>query len=630
MEDGSFVNFPSFELVSQSIDLWPCIIEHCEARTLFSLLGVSSQLAGMVRTELRARFALASKAALAPSVSLDVLWFLLETTGGGVVGRHALSVWNNTAVLPLGSLELSLPLGQLSPTEAWFISRGYFNTPMHVSSDRADVIKSSSRLVNGTSQVVLLESRNASPFTPLLEGQPTLLMNILTSSSWFVLYPNATFDRRGMWGTGLPDVVFEENAASSGYDMDAEGLDPLIPLPLGTTVIDAEVAPVGGELVFDDFALTRIWLDDGVPVTAQICLRMKDGRRNFVQPLATLRPSAWLDLLVQLLFGVHLTRGGTSERSFIATCEPDWAFKKAAHLSRQIRANMQVQSAMARFFEKPDVHYMVLELLSIHELRVYGLVCERTYEAVKHYLRKNARLTRLLSPFIDVKHISSFRRMQRATGAIVGGSAALQFFTRQAYQSSDLDLYVHVTYVGKVCCALKKMRCIKVPKGIPGTNVASIHPAYAGRSIKEVIDFVTTSNRKIQVIVTLRRPVDVILNYHSTTVMNFITGWYAYTLYAKETLQLGVAVYNPNASHLPAIKAKWTLRGWAEVSSPADALAMDAFQVTSRTVGDESTCIVKLSSKGTEGDAKYRDTAVREASWMAGFNNNGVPYFFSL
>lgn len=159
---------------------------------------------------------------------------------------------------------------------------------------------------------------------------------------------------------------------------------------------------------------------------------------------------------------------------------------------------------------------MVLDLLSIQELRTYGLVCERTYEAVKHHLRKNARLTRLLKSFIDVESISTFRRMQRATGAIVGGSVALQFFTRQEYKSSDLDLYVHVAFKGKVCCALKKIQCSKDPRTAPGANTAIAHPPYVGHSIKEVIDFTTTKNRKIQVIVTTRRPVDVILNYHSS------------------------------------------------------------------------------------------------------------------
>ncbi|KAF4573277.1 hypothetical protein EYR36_007788 [Pleurotus pulmonarius] len=279
---------------------------------------------------------------------------------------------------------------------------------------------------------------------------------------------------------------------------------------------------------------------------------------------------------------------------------------------------------MARFFEKHDVHLMVLDLLSIQDLRIYGLVCERTYKAVKEYLRQNAKVTRLLKTFIDKDSISRFRRMQRATGAIIGGSAALQFFTRQEYTSSDLDLYVHFTYFGKVCCALKKLRCSKDPRKTPDGSTAPPSSVYLGPFIKQIVDFTTSKNRKIQLIVTRRRPVDVILSYHSTTVMNFLTGWYAYSLYGKETLQLGVALYNPNAFNLPAMKHKWETRGWTEVSSEAEALQLGAFERTARSVGDDLTCIVKLSIKGVEGDAKYRDTEILFRKEHVGENCRGL------
>lgn len=153
MQAEAFVNFPAFELMSQSIHLWLCIIEHCDARTV-SLLGVSKQLVGMVSSELRARFTLASRPILAPTVTIKALWLLIELKGGGIVGRHALSVWNSTTPLPLDSLELSLPLGELLSTEAWFIRRGYFSTAMDISSDRANVVKTSSYLVNGTVSLI--------------------------------------------------------------------------------------------------------------------------------------------------------------------------------------------------------------------------------------------------------------------------------------------------------------------------------------------------------------------------------------------------------------------------------------------------------------------------------------------
>lgn len=44
-------------------------------------------------------------------------------------------------------------------------------------------------------------------------------MNILTAYGWYVLYPNATFDRKGMWGGCMPDVSFEQEATSAGYEL---------------------------------------------------------------------------------------------------------------------------------------------------------------------------------------------------------------------------------------------------------------------------------------------------------------------------------------------------------------------------------------------------------------------------
>lgn len=91
---------------------------------------------------------------------------------------------------------------------------------------------------------------------------------------------------------------------------------------------------------------------------------------------------------------------------------------------------------------------------------------------------------------------------------------------------------------------------------------------------------------------------------------------------------MGVALYNPNSHDLQAMKDKWGARGWTEIVSEAKALELGVFERTARSVGDDQSCIIKLSSEGSRGDGKYRDTAVREASWMAGFNSNGHPFMF--
>lgn len=150
MQAEAFVHFPAFELVSHSVDLWPCIIEHCDARTLVCLLRVSAHLAGMVRTELRSRFTHFTKPLLASTVTIDALWLMLDSQGGGVVGKHALAVWNTPNSLPLHSLELSLPVGRLQSAEAWFVRRGYTSATMEVSSEAADVVKNQKCMTNGT------------------------------------------------------------------------------------------------------------------------------------------------------------------------------------------------------------------------------------------------------------------------------------------------------------------------------------------------------------------------------------------------------------------------------------------------------------------------------------------------
>lgn len=113
--------------------------------------------------------------------------------------------------------------------------------------------------------------------------------------------------------------------------------------------------------------------------------------------------------------------------------------------------------------------------------------------------------------------------------------------------------------------------------------------------------------------------------------MNFITGWYAYALYGDETLQEGLSLYaRPSRNTLLKIKTKWERRGWQEVATEDEARALGVFEPGTRMVGDRATCIVKLNAEGGKGDTGYKDTFVREASWVGGFNQSGTPYFFTL
>ncbi len=150
MLHAQFINYPGFDLVSHSLDLWTCILEHCDARTLLSLSAVSMQFAGMVRTELRRRFETYMKNILAPTVTADALWLMLECEGAGVVGNVALAVWEPGCSMAARCLELSIPAHHVQSTEEWFLARGYSSEPMSVPSEVADVVQSQKLLVCST------------------------------------------------------------------------------------------------------------------------------------------------------------------------------------------------------------------------------------------------------------------------------------------------------------------------------------------------------------------------------------------------------------------------------------------------------------------------------------------------
>ncbi|KAJ8503542.1 hypothetical protein ONZ45_g10771 [Pleurotus djamor] len=201
-----------------------------------------------------------------------------------------------------------------------------------------------------------------------------------------------------------------------------------------------------------------------------------------------------------------------------------------------------------------DVHYEVLLLMSIPTLRNYGLTNRALYTTVKNHLHFLLNIDRLYSPFIPVSHIPRFRGLQQKTGAIVGGSLALQFFTGTRFAQSDMDIYVYFERAIALCSGLMKMGArlqdtasVLQPLGedvpdneainsvtfgkifsgifdaferITDENASShdysfLSSTYLSHGILTVFNFVS-QGRKLQVIVTTIDPVHIISMYHSS------------------------------------------------------------------------------------------------------------------
>lgn len=106
--------------------------------------------------------------------------------------------------------------------------------------------------------------------------------------------------------------------------------------------------------------------------------------------------------------------------------------------------------------------------------------------------------------------------------------------------------------------------------------------------------------------------------------MNFITWQYAYSLYSKATLDESLALYTTRDDEdVFGIRAKYERRGWKSLLRRADTLGYPGILLSAdRAVGDEETCIVKVTGNSNVGD---RDASVRDASWFLHYSAADWP-----
>ncbi|KAJ6578039.1 hypothetical protein B0H19DRAFT_1122167 [Mycena capillaripes] len=186
-------------------------------------------------------------------------------------------------------------------------------------------------------------------------------------------------------------------------------------------------------------------------------------------------------------------------------------------------------------------------------------------------------LHRLLSTFFgDATQVDAFRAMQGRTGTIVSGSTVLQFFNRRTWEGSDLDVYVDRPGAALAAFFIVETGYTFNPrksqeKTVSAQLVQSIKdraPSYLGRGIADVLDF-HKGDKKIQLIVAATTPMEIILSFHSTCVMNIITHDRAITLYPESTFRTKQAlIVETVGTRQEAGRQKYIDRGWTMMPSP--------------------------------------------------------------
>ncbi|KAK1227342.1 hypothetical protein PQX77_009664 [Marasmius sp. AFHP31] len=223
--------------------------------------------------------------------------------------------------------------------------------------------------------------------------------------------------------------------------------------------------------------------------------------------------------------------------------------------------------------------------LDPQDINSYSRTCRDAYRQVELYWNRALCIYRLLSRFFTEDEAKQFRGVQASTGTLISGSMALQFFNRVTYLGSDLDLYVERRYCEPVASFLTRIGYKYEPRGTqdPLLTTEIFGMADSSRDIDAAYDDVlqnqcergfagvlnmTRGQWKVQLIAAKRSPMEIILNFHSTVVMNVISHSRAYSLYPEATFRksLSLICYQCDGAKSTVPIQKYIRRGWRMIN----------------------------------------------------------------
>ncbi|KAJ7635068.1 hypothetical protein FB45DRAFT_1142917 [Roridomyces roridus] len=224
---------------------------------------------------------------------------------------------------------------------------------------------------------------------------------------------------------------------------------------------------------------------------------------------------------------------------------------------------MAHKSPAMSFFELGmGPHNALFAQLSARELVRLMQTCRLIYD-LAHQICFNPM--RLLCPFFgDPTQVERFQQIQAETQILISGSIALQYFDRTTYPESDLDPYAYGKFAVRSHCDVYK----QLAAPIVAKPKLSNYPM--PNDIADVLDF-TKWDKKIQLILAKSTPIEVILDFHSTCVMNVLTHAHAYAFYPQSTFldrrawEIGIDEIGGRGE----ARRKYVNRGRQMVSTPA-------------------------------------------------------------
>ncbi|PBK82438.1 hypothetical protein ARMGADRAFT_946559, partial [Armillaria gallica] len=131
------------------------------------------------------------------------------------------------------------------------------------------------------------------------------------------------------------------------------------------------------------------------------------------------------------------------------------------------------------------------------------------------------------------------------TGLLMSGSIALSIFERVWYCNTDIDLYVSSDQWKPVTSFMLHSGYQLVSANSKDRQYEWDSRHYLGYHlprISAIVDFINNAGQQAQVIFAVYSPLDVVLGFHSTVVMNMISHSRAVCLYPYSTFVLRCSI----------------------------------------------------------------------------------------
>ncbi|KAK6347433.1 hypothetical protein TWF718_005274 [Orbilia javanica] len=290
---------------------------------------------------------------------------------------------------------------------------------------------------------------------------------------------------------------------------------------------------------------------------------------------------------------------------------------------------------------QPILYTRIFEHLGAVDTINLLATCRQTMSLKGHVFNVNV----LLRPFF--KDPLQFRQVMADNDLVVGGSMALRFFSREKWESNDIDVYTESHESVAIAAAFLQKKGYQYEpyfwqtqnlsetiarrdrvkemitearqsKRVSDDTIKEEGYLYGIEEIKDIYRFSHPgSNKKIEVVLTRGSVVQLILSYYATFLMNFFTYRTAYSLFPSSTFRGKNGFYVPPKGRIKEKTMNGILkyhdRGYSILTNWREDYEYKSC-ARLRTVGDCNTWSIPLCTRGI--DAPSRDIRLQGISFI--------------